>query len=130
MLAVDMTVRPMPWGEAYRIPRMTADEAEATIAAELREQRRQAQAEEEARHEHCGAFHHGSCAADTFMRAEIARLKAELSQAEQDRDHWYMAAHHNDILLQTFAHRRAGLADEIRRQDAEAQHPTTTVHAA
>lgn len=129
-MAIDATVRPMTWEEAYRIPRMTADEAKASTASELCEQERQAQADEEARHEHCGTFHHGSCAADTFMRAEIERLEAELAAMTADRDHWHMKATHNDIQLQTFARRRAGLADELRRQDSEAPHTTTTAHAA
>ena len=125
-----MTVQPMPWAHAYLAPRMTAAEAKASWEAEVLEQQQQVQAAEEARHEHCGAFHHGSCAADTFMRSEIVRLEAELARMTADRDHWHMQATHNDIELQTFARRRASLPAELRRQDDEALHTTTAAHAA
>ncbi len=120
----------MPWAHAYLAPRMTAAEAKASWEAEVLEQQQQVQAAEEARHEHCGAFHHGSCATDAFLRQEVARLQAELALMTADRDHWYMQANHNDIQLQTFARRRTVLADELRRQDADAQLTTTTAHAA
>ena len=44
-MSIDMTVQPMTWDEAYRIPRMTAAEAKASWDAEAREQERQAQAQ-------------------------------------------------------------------------------------
>lgn len=129
-MSVNMTIQPMPWAQAFQAPLVSAEDAKAAAAAERAEQERQAQAAEEARHERCGTFHHGSCAADAFMRAEIARLQAELAAMTADRDHWHMKATHNDIQLQTFARQRAALPAELRRQDAEAQHTMTTAHAA
>lgn len=128
-MSVNMTIQPTPWAQAFQVPLVSAEDAKAAAVAERAEQERQAQAAEEARHEHCGTFHHGSCAADTYMRAEIARLQAELAAMTVDRDHWHMKATHNDIRLQTFARQRAALLAELR-QDAEAQHTTTTAHAA
>lgn len=125
-----MTMQPMPWAQAYQTPRMTSTEAKASVEADALEQQQQARAAEETRHEHCGAFHHGSCATDAFLRSEIARLQAELALMTADRDHWYMQANHNDIQLQTFARRRGALPAELRRQDHEALHATTTAHAA
>lgn len=129
-MAVDMTVEPMSWDEAYRIPRMTDAEAKASWGAEAREQECHARVAEDARHEHCGAFHHGSCATDSFLRSEVARLQAELARMTADRDHWYLEANHNDIELQNFARRRAALPATLRKQDAEARLTTTTAHAA
>lgn len=130
-MSIDMTVQPQSWAQASQAPRMmTAGQAYVVHDLEALEQERQAQAAEDARHEHCGAFHHGSCAADTFMRSEIARLQAELAVMTADRDHWYMKANHNDIEQQTFARRRAALPAALRRQDDEALHTTTAAHAA
>lgn len=129
-MPIDMTVQPQTWAQAFIPPMMTANEAYAARDAEVLEQERQAQASEDARHEHCGAFHHGSCAADTYMRSEIARLQAELARMTAERDHLHMLVHHDDIQLRTFARRRAGLPAELRRQDDEALHATTTAHAA
>lgn len=129
-MTIDLTVQPMTWAQAVQTPRMSPADARAAAAAERAQQEREAQAAEDARHEHCGAFHHGSCATDDYMRHEIARLRAELARAEQERDHWYMKANHNDIELATYARRRAALPAELRRQDAEAQHAQHVAHAA
>lgn len=125
-----MTVQPMPWAQAHRTPRMASAKAKTSVEGEALEQQQQARAAEEARHEHCGAFHHGSCATDAFLRSVIARLQAELAFMTSDRDHWYAQANHNHIQLQTFARRRAALPAELRRQETQALHTTTTVHAA
>ncbi|MFJ4167797.1 hypothetical protein ACIPY5_19775 [Microbacterium sp. NPDC089698] len=129
-MSIDMTVQPQTWAQAFQAPRMTAAEAYAARDAEVLEQEHQAQAAEDARHEHCDTFHHGSCATDTFQRSEIARLQAELARMTADRDRLHMLVHHNDIERQTFARRRAALPAELRRQDDEALHTTTTAHAA
>lgn len=92
-MSIDMTVQPASWADAFQAPRMTAAEAYAARDAEVR----QAQAAEDARHEHCGAFHHGSCEADMFMRKKIARLEADLARMTADRDRLHMLVHHKDI---------------------------------
>jgi len=121
-MTIDLTVQPMTWAQAVQTPRMSSAEARAAAAAERAQQEREAQAAEDARHEHCGAFHHGSCATDDFMRHEIARLRAELARAEQERDYWYMKANHNDIQLATYARRRRNLVDELTRGAATNDH--------
>lgn len=128
---VNMAVQPQSWAQAFQAPQMmTAGQAYVVHDLEVLEQERQAQAAEDARHENCGAFHHGSCAADAFMRSEIARLQIELASMTADRDHWYMKANHNDIEQRTFARRRAALPGGLRRQDNEALHPAAVAHAA
>lgn len=129
-MSVDMTIQPMPWDEAYRIPRMTAAEAKASVLAEMG----QAPVDEPAAPEE---RHHVSWETYNALRQMLAREQAEKEQLRHelaitaaDRDHWYTQANHNDIELQTFARRRAALPAELRRQDAEAQHTHHVAHAA